>query len=403
MDNNVFDRVFSLESLRTSFNQCKIGTSWKESVIDFDLYSDYLLRDIRDQAYEGTLKFDPMYHTIIFERGKERLICSLTIHDRVIQKSLNQNYILPLMRPKLIYDNCASLKDRGMDFAMNRLFFHLQHSYDKWGKEFYIMKLDLTSYFDSIPHNYIYSILDRYTEDKRLMYYIGQILLGYLKDPFIHNGENVPFGIGLGGEVPQSFGIICLNELDHIFKEYYRIPYIVRYMDDIILIHPDKEYLQFIFEQTKNYLTVLNMKLNEKKSYIVKATEGIKFLKFHFYLGDSYREVFILPDQKNIKREKKKICKLVDLFRNNYILDIKDIIQSYNSWRGHIQRCDSYELLNSMDQILEYTLPSEEEMEHIFVNRFIKSHGNGIHIKMKATNNTINYNLDKHSIIDKNK
>lgn len=49
----------------------------------------------------------------------------------------------------------------------------------------------------------------------------------------------------------QVLAITYLNELDHYIKEKLHIKYYVRYMDDGILIHEDKEYLEFCLEEIK--------------------------------------------------------------------------------------------------------------------------------------------------------
>ena len=70
-------------------------------------------------------------------------------------------------------------------------------------------------------------------------------------------------------------------------------------------------------------------------------------------------------------------------------------MQSYNSWRGHIQRSNSYQLLNYMDQLLEDTLLHHEYIEGLILDRSIASHGEGIILKRKIINNIINGNVDK--------
>lgn len=373
MNNIKFEDVFSYYTLKDSFSQCKINTNWKDSVILFDAFSDYKIREILDKLYDNTFFFDPLFHTKIYERGKERLICSLSIKDRIVQKCLNQNYILPMFRPKLIYDNCASLKGKGVDFALRRLKAHLQKAYNLYGNNFYIAKLDIKSYFDSIPHNYIFNIFERHTSDYRLLDMIAKILYQYQIDSWIHNGENVPFGIGLGGEVPQSMGILCLDELDHMFKEYYQIPYMVRYMDDIILIHQDYNYLSSVIYGASNYLNSLNMRFNENKTTILHSSQGVLFLKFHFYLGENNREIYIKPYKKSIKREKRKLNKMSELYRNGEIESWKDVLQSYYSYRGHINRGNSYNEVNILDQLIENLTPDQHDFEDIMIQRIEKN------------------------------
>lgn len=399
-----FDYIFSLDALRWSLKECRKGVTWKSPTIYFSEFSEYELRDLRDEIYSGQLQLHKLYHTSIYERGKERLICSLNFRDRIIQKSLNQNYLLPLFTPKFIYDNCASLKGKGVDFALNRLHAHLEKAYAKYGKDFYIGKLDLKSYFDSIPHAYIYNIIDRYTEDKRIMSIVESILKQYQYDEWICDGLPIPIGVGLGGEVAQSFGIICLNEADHLLKEQFKIEFMVRYMDDIIIIDKSKQKIEETINWLSLYLAKIGgMRFNEKKTMILPASEGVVFLKFHFYLGNNYREVYMRPDKKSIKREKRKLVKMHDLFVEGYIESPFDILQSYYSYRGHIQRANCFEEINILDQLCEYLL-DYDEIERVIIDRAITAVQTGEPFSIshnKPIRNNINFNKDRESKSDK--
>lgn len=50
-------------------------------------------------------------------------------------------------------------------------------------------------------------------------------------------------GLGLGSQISQIMELLVLNDLDHFIKEKLHIKYYIRYMDDFILIHPDRGYL----------------------------------------------------------------------------------------------------------------------------------------------------------------
>lgn len=323
---------------------------WKNSVIEFDSFSDFYIIDILERLYRNkSFYMTPFFHTKINEKGKERLICSLTIRDRIIQKAINQNFLLPAFIPSLIYDNMASIKNRGIDRAVNRLICHLQKAYRNYGNNFYILKCDIKSYYDSISHERCLNLASKYKKDERIIQIFNILFRLYKYDSFIHNGEFVDFGIGLGGEVPQSFGIIYLNEFDHICKEKLFIPYYIRYADDIILIHNDKEYLKYCLFYLSDYLNSISLQFNRNKTMILNCTQGVKFLKFHFNISNSGK-VFIIPDKKGIKREKKKLYKFYNLLEDERIT-FSDILQNYSSWKGYINKSNSYELINYMDQL----------------------------------------------------
>ena len=56
----------------------------------------------------------------------------------------------------------------------------------------------------------------------------------------------------------------------------------MRYMDDFILIHKDKEYLKYCLKQIENKLKECHLKLNNKKVQIINIKNGFTFLGHHF-------------------------------------------------------------------------------------------------------------------------
>ena len=52
---------------------------------------------------------------------KEREIQAISYWDRVVQHSLCDNYLTPLLEKHLIYDNAACRQNKGTHFAIRRL------------------------------------------------------------------------------------------------------------------------------------------------------------------------------------------------------------------------------------------------------------------------------------------
>lgn len=364
----VLEDLFDPRVISQSIYECTRSKMWKSSVSYAKFYSDYLTYEINQEILSEAYELDDLFHTVINERGKERLLSSLTFKDRVIEKILNQGFILPLFRPRLIYDNCASLQDRGIHFALNRLEAMIRKMYIHYGKNFYVAKCDIKSYFDNIPHQYLYQKFIRYTYDSRILLLIEKILNQYMIDPAIHNGEKIPFGIGLGGEVAQSFGILCLDDLDHIMKEHseYKSECYIRYMDDFIFMDTDKNSLKYKMDFIRYYLNQIGgLYLNENKSFISHINQGVKFLKVHFYINEN-GQIYKHPDSKSFKREKRKLYKLYDLYINGNNISFDNIYHSYQSWRGYIYSVsDIVNIIGIYDQLYEELFNEDTIIERI--------------------------------------
>lgn len=142
-------------------------------------------------------------------------------------------------------------------------------------------------------------------------------------------------------------------------------------MDDIIMIHPSKEYLIECLKYLEEYLYSLGLEYNKNKTIIVPAKAGVKFLKFHFYI-EPQGHVFLIADKKGVKREKRKLVRMGNQLHTGAI-PVEDFIQSYNSYRGHLKRGNTHELINYMDQLVEYIFSNnsnafEDELELLLDN-----------------------------------
>ena len=75
----------------------------------------------------------------------------------------------------------------------------------------------------------------------------------------------------------QILAIFYLNDLDHFIKETLKIKYYVRYQDDFLLFHKDKNYLKNCLAQIQQFLAKEKLTLNAK-TRIYKNTNNFLFL-----------------------------------------------------------------------------------------------------------------------------
>lgn len=61
-------------------------------------------------------------------------------------------------------------------------------------------------------------------------------------------------GVPMGNQSSQWFALYYLDRLDRFIKERLKVKYYVRYMDDGVLIHHDKEFLKKALAKTQIFL-----------------------------------------------------------------------------------------------------------------------------------------------------
>ena len=81
-------------------------------------------------------------------------------------------------------------------------------------------------------------------------------------------------------------------------KEQLHIKFYVRYMDDLILLHPDKAYLRYCWMEIEKRLQALGLTLNTRKTQIAPIKQPIRFLGFSFRLTKTGKVVQkLLPEK----------------------------------------------------------------------------------------------------------
>lgn len=148
------DDVLTYGAFFESLSKCNLAVNFKFSVQEYNARSAvYITKAIRDLK-DGVVPTIKDHHIVlIFERGKKRVICPIDIADRVIQKVLCDDVLLPAIKPSLIYDNGASLKGKGVSFSSERFEGFLEKAKRQYGADnVWAFVFDFKHFFESIPH-----------------------------------------------------------------------------------------------------------------------------------------------------------------------------------------------------------------------------------------------------------
>lgn len=324
-----FDTIFSYDNLYKSYKKCRCGVSWKGSTQKYisnapiNVYKTY--RDLSEDRFK-TCDF---HEFDIKERGKTRHIKSVMINERVVQRCLCDYALVPALSRTFIYDNGASLSNKGYSFAVSRCSAHLEKYYRQYGCDGYVLLFDFSKFFDNVSHQVISDAIKREFNDRKVI---------DLCDKFISSFGDV--GLGLGSQVSQILALSSANRLDHYIKEVLRIKYYVRYMDDGFILHNSKEYLKECMAQISRMCDLLGIKLNRNKTKIVKLSHGFTFLKVKFNLLDSGK-IIKRMNHDSIVRERRKLKAFKSLVESG-AMSYEDVYASWQSWSAYASNFNSY-------------------------------------------------------------
>jgi hypothetical protein len=316
------DDMFNPDNLHESFKLARKGVNWKESTQRFNSHELIHILELSKnfKFTKGFVEFD------IHERGKKRHISSVHISERVIQKSICRNVLLPVLLPKFVYDTSASFIKRGMHFSVKRLKMHMRRFWLKYGTDGYCLRVDIKKFFDSIDHQVL--------KKQIRPFYTNEVLRWIFT--FIDEFPGSK-GLGLGSEVSQILANWNLNPIDHFIKDEEQNPYFGRYMDDMYIIHHDKEYLKELLRKIKKRLSDIKLEVNENKTYISILSKGIIFLQGIYRYENSGR-IYVKMRKKSSKRMKRKLKKMVQCG-----VPAVDVYESWQSWKGsQLKRFDAW-------------------------------------------------------------
>jgi len=333
-----FARICDFANLYTAHMKARLGKRHKAEVIRFELDLGQKLTLLSRMIKQGTYLPLQYYHFQVYE-PKKRDIHALRYPDRVVQRCLCDQVLRPVLEPRLIYDNAACRRGKGTHFSMDRLSRFLSDHYRQHGSAGYYLKCDISKYFDSIDHDVLKVRLKRLPFSDHMLEFLGGIIDSFESSPGC--------GLPLGNQSSQWFALYYLDEVDRLIKEKLGIKHYVRYMDDFILIHNDKDILADAWKQIDQLLTErLKLSLNSK-TRLAPLRTGINYLGFRFLLTDTGKVVKrLLPA---VKKRMNKALRLIRMSLLDGGMLPEEAEAKLASFAGHLRYGDCGRLAQRLE------------------------------------------------------
>ena len=273
---HIFNNIISLENLLVAWREFLCGKKRRQDVLEFSLkFTDHLFslhHELTTKTYQHGC-----YQSFKINDPKPREIHKASIRDRLLHHAIYR-ILYPYFDKLFIYDSYSCRNGKGTHRAISR--------FRKFGRKVslnntqtcWILKCDIKKFFASIDHQILKNILVRYVEDRDTLWLLAQII-----DSF-NIKEIVGVGLPLGNLTSQLLANIYLNELDQFVKRQLKIKYYIRYADDFVIFHEDKNYLQGLTSKISEFLeTKLALLLHPEKVFIKTLSSGVDFLGWiHF-------------------------------------------------------------------------------------------------------------------------
>lgn len=329
---HIYEKIKSEENIRQAIFTAAKGKTYRAAVKTVLADVDKHVGLIKDMLENKTYTPCEVKERDVIEgaRRKKRHITTIAffpdqiIHWCVIRQL--QPYFIKWSYPL----SCGSMPLRGSHYAKKFIGRWLRHDP---GKTRYCAKLDISHFYPSVPHSVVMETLKRKFKDKDLLELLEKII-GHWHLTTSFDGDDI--GIPIGFLTSQWLANFILTPVDHVIKQKARIPYYVRYMDDMILFGADTGILRRAVRHIVAELWNRGMRIKKNWQIFKTDSRPVDVLGFRFYRGyTTLRKALMLRISRKASAVKHKYAPTLEQARS---------IMSYMGW---IRHSDSYKFFKT--------------------------------------------------------
>ncbi len=325
---NLWQEIATFTSLARAFQKVREGKRFDSDTLVFYSNLEDNLFALEAELKGQTWKPQP-FREFIVKMPKLRKIQAPAFADRVVHQAV-MLHAAPVFERRFISDSYANRVGFGTHAASHRLRQFLRAASAKWPHP-YIIKADISKYFPSIPHGRLLDCVKRIIADPAVLWFF---------DTLIKGSGFVERGLPIGSLTSQWLANLYLDNLDHYVKDGLGVKYYVRYMDDFIIVGPDKEWSREKLAQLGEYVTGLDLALNPKTG-IRPITQGVDFVGYRHWTDH------VLPNKRTVKRAR-RLFKSMQKQYNARKVDFNYVRSRVVSFTGYMKHCNGHRTLNAI-------------------------------------------------------
>ncbi len=379
---NYEDIVCDANNLYRAYTASIKNSKWKEQSQKFSMNFLRYIFSIQEDLVYRTLQNGPVDEFVLSERGRVRPITSIQIKDRIIRHVLCDDILLPKVKKRIIYDNGASVKNRGISHQRKRFEVHLRRYYKIHGNEGWILFGDFSKFYDNIIHEIAKKQLLKLVDNDPFIDWLLTVIfngfkidvsyMSYMSDEEYENciidtfnkleyrlipkelligNKWMKKSVNIGDQLSQIIGIYYPYRIDNYVKYVRSKKYYGRYMDDWYIISPSKEELFDILHHICLIANELGIHINEKKTNIVKISSTYKYLQVKYTLTKDGKIVKrINPTRVTaIRRKLKKLALKV----GNGEIPYNNVENMFKGWMGSFYKLLSRQQRKNLIRLYE--------------------------------------------------
>ncbi len=230
----------------------------------------------------------------------------------------------------------------------------------------YVLDADIAACFDKISHSAVLTKLQTYPVMRRAV-------RAWLKAGVMDGEEIFPTteGSPQGGVISPLIANIALHGLETAVAEVHPKAKVIRYADDLVVLHPELEVIKAAKQTVSQWLDSMGLELKPSKTQIThtlnhhEGNVGFDFLGFHirqYPVGKTQSgktsgrypkllgyKTLIKPSKKAVQRHYRAICAIIDAnlatSQARLIEQLNPIIQGWTNYYATVVSKDVFEKL----------------------------------------------------------
>jgi len=285
--------------------------------------------------------------------GKTRPLGIPTVKDRVVQMAVKL-VIEPLFEADFMPCSFGLRPKKTPRMALSAIVQSVNEGY------FFVVDVDLKSYFDTISHELLLELVERRVGDVQIL----RLIRAWLKAGVMEEGKvtHPDRGSPQGGVISPTLSNIFLHEVDRQWCRRDGVACgnvrLVRYADDMVLLARTEQQARAAWEQLQVQFADLRLVVNQEKSRLTTLAKGFAFLGFEFRKAPG-RMLLMWPREKACRHIRQRVREVARSFPSNGSIGmvIERLNPVLNGWCTYFRVGNSNRTFHTVDWAVRSELP----------------------------------------------
>lgn len=242
----LYESIANQEALLLAFYRARDGKRSHRACFEFDRNLGTNLAQLEAELQSGSYRPHQCNRFWVTDGLKPRLIEAPAFRDLVVQHAVFAA-VGPLLERRYIATSFACRVGKGTHQAAD----WLQAAMRRAPRAAWVLHVDVRKFFYSVDRQVLAALLERVIKCRRTL---------DLMALFAH--REAPAGIPIGNLLSQTFANLYLNSLDHFCKRTLKARDYGRYMDDAIMLAPDRATGEQWLHRIRQHLALLDLEIS---------------------------------------------------------------------------------------------------------------------------------------------